>query len=585
MKDTDQKQIADSEFPGSVSEFPSVRSKTSRTITIREFVDTVRSDRYRRQVQEYRRLKALPGHEAEAQAVKDSMPCIVPAGICRGGHAVQCLLVHSALLCIDLDHTGDRTREVLELTRSLPFTCISFISISGEGIKVLVRIRKEDVQEDYARLYSVVGSAVSTHVRHPYDEKCKILTQPCFYSYDPEAYWNAEAVAFQMPECPSLPDVPLTIPPKVLATGQSKALQIVVPDTSSVACGFISRLLDEFERNNPFRRGNRNDLALKLGRVAGSKGFSPEELEKLIALFSGRYASGDFTAEDIRQRVLSGYQFVGKLREEKNTWVRDQKRVRVTYSPDWRANEEESPEVVLEKNDELRADAPYIPDDVFTRLPDLLARCCRYTSDKRERDMTLLGCLNSCSALFPYVRFYYKKSLHWIFHSPLPIYYSPSQPPFRYPTGQEIVKDIKQGVNNVVSSIKNQAVLTSGIVFLMFYDVKQASSPEYKHQRSRDRRNKEGLDKNQANVAKSIENNITATTPSGDPMPKRDPDDGGKKTKIGLGVGAIGLATEFGLELTNPDPSKNAVEAHTEKIRQQPVEKKLSLWETIKSWF
>ena len=103
----------------------------------------------------------------------------------------------------------------------------------------------------------------------------------------------------------------------MLATGQSKALQIVVPDTSSVACGFISRLLDEFERNNPFRRGNRNDLALKLGRVAGSKGFSPEELEKLISLFSGRYASGDFTAEDIRQRVLSGYQFVGKLREEK----------------------------------------------------------------------------------------------------------------------------------------------------------------------------------------------------------------------------------------------------------------------------
>lgn len=60
----------------------------------------------------------------------------------------------------------------------------------------------------------------------------------------------------------------------------------------------------------------------------------------------------------------------------------------------------------------MRAEAPYIPDDVFARLPDLLTRCCRYTSDKRERDMALLGCLNSCSALFPYVRFYYKKSLY-----------------------------------------------------------------------------------------------------------------------------------------------------------------------------
>ena len=170
-------------------------------------------------------------------------------------------------------------------------------------------------------------------------------------------------------------------------------------------------------------------------------------------------------------------------------------------------------------------------------------------------------------------------------YSPLPIYYSPSQPLFRYPTGQEMVKDIKQGVNNVVSSIKNQAVLTSGIVFLMFYDVKQASSPEYKHQRSRDRRNKEGLDKNQANVAKSIENNITATTPSGDPMPKRDPDDGGKKTKIGFIATGAGLGVRVGLELTNPNPSKDAIEGHTEHMEQQPVEKKQSLWETIKSWF
>ena len=132
----------------------------------------------------------------------------------------------------------------------------------------------------------------------------------------------------------------------------------------------------------------------------------------MISLFSGRYASGDFTAEDIRQRVLSGYQFVGKLREEKKQPDRGQKGVRVTYNPVYSSNEEDIPEVVLEKNDDLRAEAPYIPDDVFARLPDLLTRCCRYTSDKRERDMALLGCLNSCSALFPYVRFYYKKSLY-----------------------------------------------------------------------------------------------------------------------------------------------------------------------------
>lgn len=393
MKDTDQKKIPDPALPGFVSEFTGVRSKISRAITIREFIDTVRSDRYRQRVLEYRRLKSLSGHEAEAQAIKEKMPCIVPAGICPNGHAVKDLSVHSGLLCIDLDHTGRRTQEVFALACALPFTCASIISISGEGIKMLVRVHTEDVRQDYARLYVAVGNAVSAHVGHPYDEKCKILTQPCFYSYHPGAYYNAEAVAFEMPVAEAIPE----------ATCGS------VPTS---ACGFILRLLDDFERNNPFRRGNRNDLALKLGRVAGSKGFSPEELEKLISLFSGRYASDDFTAEDIRQRVVAGYQFVEGLSKGQKEPDRVQKGVRVTYNPVCGPDEDDTPEAVLEKNDELRADAPYIPDTVFACLPDFLTRCCRYASDKRERDMALLGCLNSCSAIFPYVSFLYKKSLY-----------------------------------------------------------------------------------------------------------------------------------------------------------------------------
>lgn len=407
MKYTDQKQIANSESPGSVSEFPGVRSKTSRTITIREFVDTVRSDRYRQQVLEYRRLKALPGHEAEAQAIKENMPCIVPAGVCLNGHAVKDLSVHSGLLCVDLDHTNQRTLEVFGLACSLPFTYASIISISGEGIKMLVRVRTEDVRQDYARLYAAVGNAVSAHVGHPYDEKCKILTQPCFYSYHPGAYYNAEAVAFEMPDVVSASEKR-----KMLLSAAEAIPGDVRGSVPTSACGFIPRLLDDFERNNPFRRGNRNDLALKLGRVAGSKGFSPDEMGKLISLFSDRYASSDFTAEDIRQRVVAGYQFVECLPKEQKEPTRGQKGVRVTYTPVYSPNEDDAPEVVLEKNDELRADAPYIPDTVFDRLPDFLTRCCRYTSDKRERDMALLGCLNSCSAIFPYVSFFYKKSLY-----------------------------------------------------------------------------------------------------------------------------------------------------------------------------
>ena len=153
------------------------------------------------------------------------------------------------------------------------------------------------------------------------------------------------------------------------------------------------------------------------------------------------------------------------------------------------------------------------------------------------------------------------------FPMPLPMYYSPFQSPYRYPTSQEMIKDIKQGVNNVASSIKNQAVFTGGIFILAFYDnVKQALSPEYKNQRDRDRRNKEELDQNQANVANSIENNITATTPSGDPTPKRDPNQWDTGGIIVLGTA---FGTEIGIQATNSDPSKDAHEVRQEHVQQE----------------
>lgn len=382
-----------------VSEFPSVRSKAPHTISIHDFIDTVRSDRFRQVVQDYRRLKALPGHEAEAQKLKDGMPCIIPAGVCSNGHAVKDLQQHSELLCIDLDHSNGRTREIFLLSQSLPFVAASFISISEEGNKMLIHVRPEDVQKNYEQLYAAVGRAVSAHVGHPYDDKCKILTQPCFYSWHPEAYYNPGAIAFEMPA------------ESVTKVTETETKATIAPGNAPSENGFIANFLDEFEHRNPFIRGSRNDLALKLGRAAASKGFSQEETKKLTELFAQHYAATDFTMQDIQKRVVSGYQFIIQKKKEEKETNRCHFGDSDTYAPFSVTNEEESPEEVLEKNNELRAASPYIPEEVYTRLPEFLKRCCTHATDKRERDLMLLGSMNSCSALFPHVSFFYKKSL------------------------------------------------------------------------------------------------------------------------------------------------------------------------------
>ena len=416
-----------------ISEFGSVRSKQSQTISLQEYVNKVRSNTFKAQVEEYRRLAALPGHEAEAQRVKDGMPCIVPAGVCSGGHAVKNLVKHSGLLQIDMDHTLLRTTEVCRLLCELPYVTVVHKSFSQNGVRAFVRVAAEDVMRNYEQLYAAVGEAVSRHAAHNYDSKCKILTQPSFYSWDADAYYNPDAETFKMQwgeetgkEADAATDSEeagansetTTVSASAAASGAAAnsggtaTSGASASSTRAAAPGFLTQFLNDFEHRNPFRRGERNDLALKLGRVSRSKGFSKKELEEVISLFIRRYAATDFTAEDIRQRITAGYQFIDSLPQKTEIPGEGSNRVHFPYDPAEPPDAGSDEEDLLEKNNELRAQSPYIPDSAYSGLPQFLKDCVQYASDPRERDITLLGSLNCCSALFPGVSFFYKNALY-----------------------------------------------------------------------------------------------------------------------------------------------------------------------------
>lgn len=442
-----------------ISEFGSVRSKQSQTISLQEYVNKVRSDTFKAQVEEYRRLADQPGHEAEAQAVKDRMPCIVPAGVCSGGHAVKNLVKHSGLLQIDMDHTLLRTTEVCRLLCELPYVTVVHKSFSQNGVRAFVRVAAEDVMRNYEQLYAAVGEAVSRHAAHNYDSKCKILTQPSFYSWDANAYYNPDAETFKMQWGEETAPETGTISETAADAGGAVSRGIISEATDSgrtvsggaisevtdskrtdsgvtnseksvseksvsgiaasgtavsgtTAPGFLVQFLNDFEHRNPFRRGERNDLALKLGRVSRSKGFSKKELEEVISLFIRRYAATDFTAEDIRQRITAGYQFIDSLPQKTEIPGEGSNRVHFPYDPAEPPDAGSEEEDLLEKNNELRAQSPYIPDSAYSGLPQFLKDCVQYASDPRERDIILLGSLNCCSALFPGVSFFYKNALY-----------------------------------------------------------------------------------------------------------------------------------------------------------------------------
>ena len=168
---------------------------------------------------------------------------------------------------------------------------------------------------------------------------------------------------------------------------------------------------------------------------------------------------------------------------------------------------------------------------------------------------------------------------------PLPIYYPPHQTSTI--SDQDIIRAVNSGVEGIKRTMQTNLVILSAVFLPAWSSLSPAINPDYKHQRNRDRRNKRELDQQQANIANSIDTNISGTMPNGDPAPKRDPNDGRKGTKTAFGVITVAAGVSSVLELTNPDPSKDAVEAHKEKaksIQSQPRQNDQGLWKRLKEW-
>lgn len=100
----------------------------------------------------------------------------------------------SLALCIDIDHTDEQTKDIFVRACLLEYVLGAFISISGRGVKLFIRI-EIDGANDYPAIYEATAKLVSIVLGVETDGKCKDITHPCFGSYDPEAYYNGDAKA------------------------------------------------------------------------------------------------------------------------------------------------------------------------------------------------------------------------------------------------------------------------------------------------------------------------------------------------------------------------------------------------------
>lgn len=390
-----------------ISFFLHVWEKKAEEISLEEFHNDLRGARWKVLAESYRRWMRT-GMTEEGKRLKGALNAVVVAGKCRGGHAANQVTELNGLALFDFDHCLEMLAGMKEKAGALPYVVGAFVSISGEGLKLIVRIDAENAGQ-YAVAYPVVARELERVLGHPCDMSCRDLGRACYASYDPEAYYNPGAGVFPWRE-----QVDGLLQAEGECSEQSVGKACPAGVASEAGDGFMQVFLNDFDARNPFVAGGRHAFVLKLGRVARYKGFSPEEMRLLQKAVVEKYAQADFGSGEIEKTLSSGYQYVSARRADAVMASQGPKVQGPLYAPEEGESEEDMEDVLFGKSEEFRRVAPYFPEEVFEHLPDLLAQGVKAAGNYRERDMLLMAMITNISACLPEVRVLYDQ-----------VYYSP----------------------------------------------------------------------------------------------------------------------------------------------------------------
>ena len=162
--------------------------------TIATILEEIKTGKYKSGIIYLRKSLAEKKEEAYNKA-KKSLPAFTPSGKFVGGRKLEFLTEYSKFIILDIDKlsTADLQKSKSIAAQS-EFTYACFISPSGNGLKILVKIDtpKTEHKETFLKVQAHYESILKLEI----DKSGKDLTRLCFYSWDENLYLNENASVF-----------------------------------------------------------------------------------------------------------------------------------------------------------------------------------------------------------------------------------------------------------------------------------------------------------------------------------------------------------------------------------------------------
>jgi len=109
----------------------------------------------------------------------------------------QSMIRHSGMICMDLDHLGDRVEELFQLLVDEPLfdTLLLFRSPSGQGLKWFVHIdlTRCDHRTWFMALRNYLMATYHLSEKQV-DGACANVSRACYLSHDPEAFLRTDLI-------------------------------------------------------------------------------------------------------------------------------------------------------------------------------------------------------------------------------------------------------------------------------------------------------------------------------------------------------------------------------------------------------
>ena len=229
------------------------------------------------------------------------------------------LLEYSGVTCIDFDHIpNDEMTWMKDCLRKWPYTFFLFTSPSGEGLKLFI---KHDLNDP--SLHNNMYMQMLTTFRDEWgcqyvDTNPKDLSRATFLTYDPDYFWNPDALSWHFVYDPSVHE---TVQHGSGGTGQA------VKRDSPMTPGMIAknsayqtswaditlvRYIDKHQWDafrEDYKEGHRNDSILRKAGLLFRCGVHYDvALEKLIHLYSEAFS--DMPPSEVESRVHYIYSMV-----------------------------------------------------------------------------------------------------------------------------------------------------------------------------------------------------------------------------------------------------------------------------------